>query len=43
METAEKSGGRHLVVKGSGHSIPVEAPELFRPALIAFLKSDPLD
>lgn len=36
-EVAGKSGGRHLVVKGAGHSIPVEAPELFRKTLSQFL------
>ncbi len=34
---AEKSGGRHLVVKGAGHSIPVEAPELFLKTIAQFL------
>lgn len=36
-EVAEKSGGRHLVVKGAGHSIPVEAPELFLKTVSQFL------
>jgi pimeloyl-ACP methyl ester carboxylesterase len=36
-EVAEKSGGRHLVVKGAGHSIPVEAPELFLKTVLHFL------
>ena len=36
-EVAEKSGGRHLVVKGAGHSIPVEAPELFLKTIAQFL------
>jgi 3-oxoadipate enol-lactonase len=36
-EVARKSGGRHLVVKGSGHSIPVEAPELFLETITKFL------
>ena len=36
-EVAEKSGGRHLVVKGAGHSIPVEAPELFLKTISQFL------
>jgi 3-oxoadipate enol-lactonase len=36
-EVAEKSGGRHLVVKGAGHSIPVEAPELFMKTVAQFL------
>jgi len=36
-EVAEKSGGRHLVVKGVGHSIPVEAPELFLKTIAQFL------
>ena len=40
VETAEKSGGRHLVVKGSGHSIPVEAPELFLETITRFLTDD---
>jgi len=38
-EVAEKSGGRHLVVKGAGHSIPVEAPELFLKTISQFLSS----
>ncbi len=37
VEVAEKSGGRHLVVKGVGHSIPVEAPELFLKTISQFL------
>jgi pimeloyl-ACP methyl ester carboxylesterase len=37
LEVAEKSGGRHLVVKGAGHSIPVEAPELFLKTITQFL------
>lgn len=37
FEVAEKSSGRHLVVKGAGHSIPVEAPELFLKTIIQFL------
>jgi pimeloyl-ACP methyl ester carboxylesterase len=36
-ELAEKSGGRHLVVKGAGHSIPVEEPELFLKTIRQFL------
>jgi pimeloyl-ACP methyl ester carboxylesterase len=36
-EVARRSGGRHLVVKGSGHSIPVEAPELFLDTISKFL------
>ncbi|MBR9984963.1 MAG: alpha/beta fold hydrolase [Desulfosarcina sp.] len=36
-EVAEKSGGRHLVVTGAGHSIPVEAPELFLKTIAQFL------
>ena len=36
-EVAEKSGGRHLVVKGAGHSIPVEAAELFLKTITQFL------
>ncbi|MEE4113594.1 MAG: alpha/beta hydrolase [Desulfobacteraceae bacterium] len=36
-EVAQKSGGRHLVVKGAGHSIPVEAPELFLKTISQFL------
>ena len=36
-EVAEKSGGRHLVVKGAGHSIPVEAAELFLKTIAQFL------
>lgn len=36
-EVAEKSGGRHLVVKGAGHSIPVEAAELFLKTISQFL------
>ena len=36
-EVAEKSGGRHLVVKGVGHSIPVEAPEMFLKTISQFL------
>ena len=36
-EVAQKSGGRHLVVKGSGHSIPGEAPGLFVKTILKFL------
>jgi pimeloyl-ACP methyl ester carboxylesterase len=36
-EVAQKSGGRHLVIKGAGHSIPVEAPELFLKTISQFL------
>jgi len=36
-EVAEKSGGRHLVVRDAGHSIPVEAPKLFIKTLTQFL------
>jgi 3-oxoadipate enol-lactonase len=36
-EVAEKSGGRHLVVRDAGHSIPVEAPKLFLKTLTQFL------
>ncbi len=36
-EVAAKSGGRHLVVNGAGHSIPVEAPELFLKTISKFL------
>lgn len=36
-EVAEKSDGRSLVVKGAGHSIPVEAPELFLKTISQFL------
>ena len=36
-EVATKSGGRHLVVNGAGHSIPVEAPELFLKTIAQFL------
>jgi len=36
-EVAEKIGGRLLVVKGAGHSIPVEAPELFLKTIAQFL------
>lgn len=36
-EVAAKSGGRHLVAKGAGHSIPVEAPELFLKTIAQFL------
>jgi pimeloyl-ACP methyl ester carboxylesterase len=35
-EVAEKSGGRHLVVRDAGHSIPVEAPRLFIKTLTQF-------
>ncbi|BBO68782.1 hydrolase [Desulfosarcina alkanivorans] len=34
---AEKSGGRHLLVKGAGHSIPVETPEWFLKTILQFL------
>jgi pimeloyl-ACP methyl ester carboxylesterase len=37
LEVAEKSGGRHLVVEEAGHSIPVEAPELFLKTITQFL------
>ena len=36
-EVAEKSGGRHLVVKAVGHSIPAEAPEFFLETISRFL------
>jgi pimeloyl-ACP methyl ester carboxylesterase len=35
-EVAGKSGGRHVVVRDAGHSIPVEAPELFVSTLKQF-------
>ena len=37
IELADKSGGRHLVVNGAGHSIPVEAPKLFVETITQFL------
>lgn len=37
VELAKKSGGRHMVVKGAGHSIPVEAPKLFLKTISQFL------
>lgn len=36
-EMAAKSGGRHVVVKGAGHSIPVEAPKWFLSTMRRFL------
>lgn len=36
-ELASKSGGRHMVFKDAGHSIPVENPELFVSTLSKFL------
>lgn len=36
-QVAEKSGGRHLVIKGAGHSIPAEMPELFLDIISRFL------
>ncbi|WP_054697280.1 alpha/beta fold hydrolase [Desulfosarcina cetonica] len=36
-EVAEKSGGRHLVAKGVGHSIAAEAPEWFLETVSRFL------
>jgi 3-oxoadipate enol-lactonase len=36
-EMAAKSGGRHLVINGVGHSIPAEAPRLFLEAIHRFL------
>ena len=36
-EVAQKSGGRHMVFEGVGHSIPVEAPEAFLDAVSRFL------
>jgi 3-oxoadipate enol-lactonase len=36
-EVAATVGGRHLVVKGVGHSIPAEAPELFLDTVSRFL------
>lgn len=36
-EVAEISGGRHMVVKTAGHSIPAEAPELFLETISRFL------
>lgn len=37
-EIAQKSGGRNMVFKGVGHSIPVEAPDLFLETLRHFLQ-----
>ena len=37
VEVAEKSGGRCLIVKDAGHSIPVEAPKEFLKTLQQFL------
>jgi pimeloyl-ACP methyl ester carboxylesterase len=37
LEVAAKIGGRHLLVRGVGHSIPAEAPELFRDTVSRFL------
>jgi len=42
-EVAENSGGRHLVVKGTGHSIPAESPELFLKAIAQFLSGRWID
>ena len=36
-EVAEKSGGRHMVVDGAGHSIPAEVPEFFLETIRRFL------
>ena len=36
-EVAEKSGGRHVVMKGVGHSLPAEAPEDFLALVSRFL------
>jgi len=36
-EVAAKSGGRHMSVKGAGHSIPVETPKLFLKTISQFL------
>jgi pimeloyl-ACP methyl ester carboxylesterase len=36
-EVAERSGGRHMVVKTAGHSIPAEVPELFLETIHRFL------
>lgn len=36
-EVAARVGGRHQVIKGIGHSIPAEAPELFLDTVSRFL------
>lgn len=36
---AELAGGRHQEINGVGHTIPIEAPDAFRDAVIAFLGS----
>jgi pimeloyl-ACP methyl ester carboxylesterase len=37
VEVAERSGGRHLVIHAVGHSVPVEAPQLFLKTTARFL------
>lgn len=36
---AERSGGRYLLVKGAGHSIPAEEPEWFLNTILQFLSN----
>lgn len=38
-ELAELSGGTHQEINGVGHTIPIEAPDAFRDAVIAFLRT----
>ena len=38
-ELAELAGGTHQEITGVGHTIPIEAPDAFRDAVIAFLAS----
>ena len=38
-EIAQACGGRHQELKGIGHSIPAEAPDLFTKLVTEFLES----
>lgn len=43
IELADKSGGRHVVIKGAGHSIPVEEAKLFVETIAQFLSGRWID
>lgn len=36
-QLAQLAGGDHLIIEGSGHTIPIEAPEQFHEAIAEFL------
>lgn len=38
QELAKIAGGTHQEINGVGHTIPIEAPEAFRDAVVSFLK-----